>query len=90
MKHQPGFEDSEVAFVFEAYPKEVQLKLLAIRQLIFDTAAETDGVGSLEETLKWGQPSYLTSESKSNMERISKHVSRFQSALGKKYSSCGS
>ena len=38
---------------------------MALRQLIFDTASMTDGVGDLEETLKWGQPSYLTSQSKS-------------------------
>jgi hypothetical protein len=36
-----------------------------LRQLIFDTAKATKGVGPLEEALKWGQPSYLTSESKS-------------------------
>jgi hypothetical protein len=34
-----------------------------LRQLIFATAAETDGVGKIEETLKWGQPSYLTESS---------------------------
>ena len=34
-------------------------------RLIFDTARTTDGVGALEETLKWGQPSYLTPETKS-------------------------
>jgi hypothetical protein len=55
----------EVAAVFKAYPKRVADKLLAIRQLIFDTAARTIGVGELEETLKWGQPSYLTTNSKS-------------------------
>ena len=38
---------------------------MTLRQLIFDTAAEIEGVGKLEETLKWGQPSYLTTESKS-------------------------
>ena len=38
---------------------------LALRKLIFDTAAQTEGVGELEETLKWGQPSYLTPETKS-------------------------
>ncbi|HEX7924620.1 MAG TPA: DUF1801 domain-containing protein, partial [Bradyrhizobium sp.] len=37
-------------------------KLLALRRLIFDTAKATKGVGALEETLKWGQPSYLTPE----------------------------
>ena len=38
---------------------------MTIRELIFDVAAETDGVGVIEETLKWGQPSYLTTETKS-------------------------
>ena len=39
--------------------------MLALRRLIFDTARTTEGVGALEEALKWGQVSYLTSESKS-------------------------
>jgi hypothetical protein len=51
--------------VFSAYPRPVQAKLLALRRLIFDTAKTTAGVGALEEALKWGQPSYLTTESKS-------------------------
>ena len=54
-----------VEAVFSAYPKPVKAKLLALRRLIFDTAKATKGVGPLEEALKWGQPSYLTSESKS-------------------------
>jgi hypothetical protein len=36
--------------------------LLALRRLILDIAKVTEGVGALEETLKWGQPSYLTAE----------------------------
>ena len=51
--------------VFRAYPKPLQAKLLALRRLIFDTARTTQGVGALQETLKWGQPSYLTPETKS-------------------------
>ena len=51
--------------VFATYPQPVKTKLLALRRLIFDTAKATQGVGALEETLKWGQPSYLTSASKS-------------------------
>ena len=43
----------------------VKSRLLALRRLIFDTAKTTAGVGALEEALKWGQPSYLTTESKS-------------------------
>jgi hypothetical protein len=39
--------------------------LLALRQLILETAKATNGVGAIEETLKWGQVSYLTSDSKS-------------------------
>lgn len=38
---------------------------MALRQLIFDTAAGIDGVGKIDETLRWGEPAYLTSESKS-------------------------
>jgi len=30
--------------------------------LILDTARATEGVGRLDETIKWGQVSYLTSE----------------------------
>ena len=57
--------DSEVDAVFGAYPKPVKARLLALRRLIFDTAKTTKGVGALEETLKWGQPSYLTVETQS-------------------------
>ncbi|MCW5681010.1 MAG: DUF1801 domain-containing protein [Xanthobacteraceae bacterium] len=52
----------DVASVFRSYPPKLRGKLLALRRLILDTAAKTEGVGALEETLKWGQPSYLTSD----------------------------
>jgi hypothetical protein len=54
--------DSAVASVFKAYPPALRSKLMALRELVFDTAARTEGVGRLTETLKWGQPSYLTEE----------------------------
>ncbi len=38
---------------------------MPLRELIFDTASKLCNVGPLEETLKWGQPSYLTKQSKS-------------------------
>jgi hypothetical protein len=53
----------DVAAVFDAYPLRVRTKLLALRRLVLDVAAETAGVGELEETLKWRQPSYLTTTS---------------------------
>jgi hypothetical protein len=65
MAGQKKIESSEVAAIFAAYPKELKTKLLFLRQLIFDVASKTDGVGELDETLKWGQPSYLTTQSKS-------------------------
>jgi hypothetical protein len=54
-----------VQAVFDSYPPALHKKLLALRQLILDTAATTDGVGALEETLKWGEPAYVTTQSKS-------------------------
>jgi len=64
-KKPAGRSDLAVEKVFDAYPKPVKAKLQALRRLIFDTAKKTEGVGALEEALKWGQPSYLTTESKS-------------------------
>jgi len=50
----------EVRQKFDSYPAGYKEKLLALRQLVLDTAAETEGVDELEETLKWREPSYLT------------------------------
>jgi len=47
-----------VAAVFSGKPAQVQAKLLRLRKIVLDTAAKMDGV-AIEETLKWGQPSYL-------------------------------
>ena len=55
----------DVAAVFESYPQKIKSKLLFLRQLIFDTAASIESVGEIEETLKWGEPSYLTPKTKS-------------------------
>lgn len=48
---------------FDGYPADIREKLLFIRELIFSVAASIPKVGELEETLKWGEPSYLTTES---------------------------
>lgn len=55
------FASPTVATAFQAYPAPMRRKLMALRQVIFRTADATDGVGELEETLKWGEPAYLTS-----------------------------
>jgi hypothetical protein len=53
-------ENPDVAEVFNNYPESVRQKLLFLRQLVLDTASETECVNQVEETLKWGEPSYLT------------------------------
>lgn len=64
-KPRASTANAAVENVFAGYPSPVKSKLLALRKLIFDTAKATPGVGALQETLKWGQPSYLTTESRS-------------------------
>ena len=49
----------EQEVVFDQYPPEVKEKLLRLRQLVRDTATEMEAVTKLEETLKWGEPSFL-------------------------------
>lgn len=64
-KKQKDPINPEVASVFDSYPQKIRTKLMCLRQLIFDTASSVEGVGEIEETLKWGEPSYLTPETKS-------------------------
>ncbi|MEW9702305.1 DUF1801 domain-containing protein [Paenibacillus sp. SI8] len=53
-------ENVRVAAVFDQYPKHIQKKLLFLRQLILETASEIEGIYPLEETLKWSEPSYVS------------------------------
>ena len=52
--------DPEITRVFDTYPPPVRKKIRHLRKLILETAQETDGINKLAETLKWGEPSYLT------------------------------
>ena len=54
------FNNIEVEKVFDAYPNDVRSKMLFLRQLVLEAAKEIDSVKNIEETLKWGEPSYLT------------------------------
>lgn len=53
-------ENPDVADVFDAYPDRAREKLLYLRRLVLETAAETDGVDDVDETLSWGEPAYKT------------------------------
>lgn len=48
-----------VAAVFQQYPADMRKKVLFLRELVLDTAAGIANVGDVEETLKWGEPSYI-------------------------------
>lgn len=48
----------EIQAKFEGYPKAASNHLMAVRELILAIAKDS-GLGSVEETLKWGEASYL-------------------------------
>lgn len=77
------FADPVVEAVFNASPAPLRKRLLALRRMIFEVAATTEGVGELEETLKWGEPAYLTPASKSGstIRMAPKKASNTQYAL---------
>jgi len=50
----------EVDQVFNNYPDVVHRQMDALRKLIIETAQETEGITELEESLKWGEPSFST------------------------------
>ncbi|MGL9622595.1 DUF1801 domain-containing protein [Bradyrhizobium sp. U531] len=52
----------EVSRAIDALPAPIGKRLLQVRDLIFAAAAAHDDVGKLTETLKWGEPAYLTDE----------------------------
>lgn len=52
--------DPRVNEVFANYPDFVRDKMQFLRELVIETAEETEGVTKLEETLKWGEPSFVT------------------------------
>lgn len=52
-----------MAAVVQNYPSAAQGRFSALRLIILQEAARLD-VGPIEETLKWGEPSFLTSKTK--------------------------
>jgi hypothetical protein len=53
-------ENPKVKEKFESYPDFVKKQMYALRNLVIQTADEVEGLEKLEETLKWGEPSYIT------------------------------
>lgn len=50
----------KVEEIFAHYPDFVRDKMQQLRQLVITTAEETEEVSTMEETLKWGEPSFVT------------------------------
>lgn len=57
--------DEQINAAYDRFDDLVRKRLFEIRHLIFDIAGDHDEIGPLTETLKWGEPSYLTEKSKS-------------------------
>lgn len=51
--------DPKVDEIFANYPIYVRDKMDFLRSLVIETAEE-EGIDELEETLKWGEPSFVT------------------------------
>ena len=66
-----AFQNEEVEYIFDSYPKDIREKCMVLRQLIFDIAKENPAIGPIEESIRWGEPSYLPNQDKSgSMIRI--------------------
>jgi hypothetical protein len=54
-----------VKAVIKDYSTSAQIYALNLRELIYETSEKDVRIGPLTETLKWGEPSYLTDASHS-------------------------
>lgn len=52
-------KNPKVDTIFNAYPEHIKPKIEALRKLILEVANELESVQKIEETLKWGEPSYI-------------------------------
>jgi hypothetical protein len=64
------FRTPEVAAKFGSYPPKAKQAMLTLRALVLETAFSTAGVGEIEETLKWGEPAYVTKNGAGSTVRI--------------------
>lgn len=60
----PEFASEDVERTFESADREARKGLLTLRALIFESAKALPQAGRVEETLRWGQPAYLTPDTK--------------------------
>lgn len=53
-------KNPNVTEVFDSYPQAAKEKMLFLRGLVFEAASENGSAIAIEETIKWGEPSYLS------------------------------
>ena len=56
---------AELKAVYAQSPTPARRVLMQLRKLIYATAGSDPRIGALEETLKWGEPAFLTPMTKS-------------------------
>jgi len=54
------FKNVAVKNKFDNYPNDIKQKLLKLREIIYEVANDEPTIKSMEETLKWNEPSYIT------------------------------
>ena len=80
-------EHPDIREAFDKFDAPVRTRLLTLRSMIFAVAAETPCVGRLQETLKWGQPAYVTAETGSGTT-MRLGCDRKESGIAKLYVPC--
>jgi hypothetical protein len=60
MQTMPLYDDH-----FKHLPSEMKTALMSLRDLVLHTARTTEGVGPIEEALRWDQLSFITTQTKS-------------------------
>jgi hypothetical protein len=59
------FQTLKVKAAYDAFGQKQQGIALMLRDLVFDVARDTPEAGEIAETLKWGQPSFITPKTES-------------------------
>ncbi len=62
MKNLHIITNPEVETKFTNYPYQIRKKLLSLRRPIIKTASEIPEITEIEETLKWGEPSFIAKQ----------------------------
>lgn len=59
------FSSREIESIFNSYSDNSRKQLLTIREIIFDVAKRDKDIKGVFEEVRWGQPSYITNQTKS-------------------------